>query len=200
MLAPIFSAAGQTIKFRDVLEQRDTGILLVPPPLALRISDEISTSLSEILKNLEQQKRLSLMYPYLYLRDRIKLCAITVSSGAIEISPPFLPSAITNPFAQDGSRRVYLSATMRTQAEFSRAFGRRPDFVIEPETKAGNGERCILFGQFVPEEDTGPKLVAAIKANQNSYSLRPRHRAGGTERLMNPWPRHSAGGATEGAQ
>ncbi len=75
-----------------------------------------------------------------------------------------LPTGVTYPFAQDNMQRVYLSATLQTQSEFARAFGRRPDAIIEPATDAGNGERCILFGQSVPDEETGPKLAAAIKS------------------------------------
>ena len=89
-----------------------------------------------------------------------------MSRGLIEIAPPFLPTPITHPFSQEDMRRVYLSATLQTQAEFSRAFGKSPDVIIAPETDAGNGERCILFGNQVPDDDTGLKLVAAIKRKQ----------------------------------
>lgn len=160
ILTPVFAAANQPMKYREVIEQRDPAILLVPPMLALQAYDPIAAE----IKKTDFKKNLDILYPYLYLQDKIKLCAITVSGWAIEISPPFLPSEATYPFSQENMRRVYLSATLQTNAEFARAFGRRPDVIIAPETDAGNGERCILFGQSVPEEDTGPKLAAAIKA------------------------------------
>ncbi len=160
ILTPVFAAANQTMKYKEVLEQRDSAIILVPPMLALQAAEAIS----EEIRKVELRKQLDLLYPYIYIRDQIRVCAITVSRGAIEISPPFLPTAVTYPFAQDNTQRVYLSATLQTQSEFARAFGRRPDTIIEPATDAGNGERCILFGQSVPDEAPGPKLAAAIKA------------------------------------
>ena len=160
ILTPVFAAANQTMKFKEVLEQRDPAIILVPPMLAMQAADAIS----EEIRKVELGKNLDLLFPYLYIRDQIRVCAITVSGSAIEISPPFLPTAVTYPFGQDDMQRVYLSATLQTQSEFARAFGRRPDVIIEPATDAGNGERCILFGQSVPDEETGPKLAAAIKA------------------------------------
>lgn len=160
ILTPVFADANQTMKYKEVLEQRDFSIVLVPPMLALQAADAIS----EEIRKVELGKQLDLLYPYLYIRDQIRVCAITVSGLAIEISPPFLPTAVTYPFAQDNTQRVYLSATLQTQSEFARAFGKRPDIIIEPATDAGNGERCILFGQSVPDEDTGPRLAAAIIA------------------------------------
>ena len=160
ILSPAFAAAGQSFKLKEILDQRDNSIVLVPPMSTLQSSDEIS----EEIRKIDLKNNLELLFPYLCLRDKIKLCAITISGWNIEISPPFLPSAITFPFSQQNMRRVYLSATLQTQAEFARAFGKKPDVTIAPETDAGNGERCILFGQSVPDEDTGPKLVGAIKA------------------------------------
>jgi hypothetical protein len=140
------------------MQQEENSILLVPPMLAIGVVDTIGAAIRENLKG-----HLDLLYPYLYLGDQLKNCAITVSGGQIEIAPPFLPSGSTFPFSQENMRRVYLSATLRTQSEFARAFGRKPGKIIAPETDAGNGERCILFGQSVPDIDTGPKLAAAIR-------------------------------------
>lgn len=161
LLAPTFAATGQSFKFKEVMEQKDSAIILVPPMHTLEISDEISEEIRKALKG-----NLDLIFPYTYIRDKIRICGITVSGWSVEISPPFLPGAVTFPFSQENMRRVYLSATLQTQAEFARAFGKKPQVTIEPETDAGNGERCILFGQSVPDEDTGPKLAAAIMAKQ----------------------------------
>ena len=161
LLSPTFAMTGQSFKFKEVMAQKDSAIVLVPPMHALEVSDEISEEIRKALNG-----NLDLVFPYMYIRDKIKICGITVSSWSIEISPPFLPSQVTFPFSQGNMRRVYLSATLQTRAEFARAFGKKPDVTVEPETDAGNGERCILFGQSVPDEDTGPKLASAIKAKQ----------------------------------
>jgi hypothetical protein len=162
LLRPVFSRAGQIFGFDEVLTQRSGNILLVPPMLTLEVADAIS----EAVRSMDLKKLPNLLFPYLYLKDHIKTCAITVPRGQIELAPPFLPTSITHPFSQEDMRRVYLSATMQTQAEFARAFGKIPDEVIAPETDAGNGERCILFGNQVSDEDTGLKLAALIRREQ----------------------------------
>jgi hypothetical protein len=162
LLRPIFGSVGQVFGYEEVLRERSPSILLVPPMLTLDIADAVSDS----VRSLDLSKEPSLLFPYLYLKDHIKLCAITVSRSQIEISPPFLPTAITYPFSQQDMRRVYLSATLQTQAEFARAFGKSPDVVIAPETDAGNGERCILFGNYVTDENTGLKLATSVTRKQ----------------------------------
>jgi len=167
LLTPVFAKAGQSFGYQEVLTQRSTSIMIVPPMLTLEVADAIS----EAVRGMDLKKLPDLLFPYLHLKDHIKICAITVSRGQIEIAPPFLPTPITYPFSQEDMRRVYLSATLQTQAEFARAFGKSPDVVIAPETDAGNGERCILFGNQVPDDDTGLKLAAAIKRQQKLVIL-----------------------------
>jgi hypothetical protein len=163
LLRPAFATVGQTFGYDELLRRPTGSILLVPPMLSLGVADPISEAVRSIVK---LSKHPDLLFPYLYLKDHIKICAITVSYSQIEIAPPFLPTEITHPFSQEGMRRVYLSATLQTRAEFARAFGRNADVVIAPETDAGNGERCIVFGDQVPDEDTGLQLAKAIKSKE----------------------------------
>lgn len=159
LLKPLFASVGQSFGYDEVLSERSATIMMVPPMLTLDVADHISDS----VRNLDLGKLPDLLFPYLYLKDHIKICAITVSRTNIEIAPPFLPSSVTHPFSQDDMRRVYLSATLQTKAEFARAFGKKPDLVVAPETDAGNGERCILFGNQVSDDDTDLNLAAHIK-------------------------------------
>ena len=163
LLRPIFGTAGQSFGFDEVVTQRSGSIMLVPPMLALQVAAPISEA---VRTTPDLSKRHELLFPYLYLKDHIRICAITVSRTQIEVAPPFLPTSITYPFSQPDMRRVYLSATLQTQSEFARAFGKTPDIVIAPETDAGNGERCILYGSQVPDDDTGLKLAATIRSKQ----------------------------------
>ena len=66
---------------------------------------------------------------------------------------------------------VYLSATLQSQTEFIRAFGRKPQEVIVPSNDAGNGERLIINGQaiqsgftadFVKQLSSSRKVVIAV--------------------------------------
>ena len=84
-------------------------------------------------------------YPFAWLEDRLDCCAAIFTRGVFELTPPFLPSLALDIFEQN-IRRIYLSATLQSQTEFIRAFGRQPAEIIAPTNDAGNGERLILDG------------------------------------------------------
>ena len=84
-----------------------------------------------------------LKYPFEHLKDHLKACAAVFTRGVFEISPPFLPSQAMDIFEKP-IKKVYLSATLQSQTEFIRVFGRKPEKVIEPSSDAGNGERLII--------------------------------------------------------
>jgi len=98
-----------------------------------------------------------LAYANAHLSDHLAACSLIISDGVIEIAPPFVPTLALRGFQQD-VRRIYLSATLQSQVEFVRAFGRKPEKVIQPETDAGNGERLILDGREL-EGGFGPDFV-----------------------------------------
>jgi hypothetical protein len=62
----------------------------------------------------------------------------------IEITPPFLPTLTLPAFGRD-VKRVYLSATINSRADFTRVFGHKPDKTIAPDVDAGDGERLFVF-------------------------------------------------------
>lgn len=87
-------------------------------------------------------------YPFAWIEDKLHCCAAIFTRGVFELAPPFLPSLALDIFEQN-IRRVYLSATLKSQIGFIRAFGRTPNKVITPQNDAGNGERLILDGRQV---------------------------------------------------
>jgi hypothetical protein len=88
----------------------------------------------------------NLTYAFEHIKDHIEACAAIFTRGVFELSPPFLPSLALDVFEKP-VRRVYLSATLQSQTEFIRAFGRKPSEVVVPSNDAGNGERLIIDGR-----------------------------------------------------
>ena len=84
--------------------------------------------------------------------------------GVFELTPPFLPSLAIDIFQQK-IRRVYLSATLESQTDFIRAFGRLPDVAITPSNDAGNGERLIVNGRKI-KGGFGAKFVVKLVKSQ----------------------------------
>ena len=99
-------------------------------------------------------------YPFAWLEDRLDCCAAIFTRGVFELTPPFLPSLALDIFEQN-IRRIYLSATLQSQTEFIRAFGRQPSEIITPSNDAGNGERLILDGRKV-KKGFGPKFAKKL--------------------------------------
>ena len=64
-------------------------------------------------------------YRFAWLEDNLNACAALFRRGVFELAPPFLPSRALDIFGQN-IRRVYLSATLESLADFIRAFGRKP--------------------------------------------------------------------------
>lgn len=120
---------------------------------------ERSSQLSQILsEHVPPYKNLS--YAYAHLQDHLAACSLVIADGTLEIAPPFVPALSLRGFQAD-VRRVYLSATLQSQVEFVRAFGRKPSFVITPKNDAGNGERLILDARPV-DGGFGPDFVRRL--------------------------------------
>ncbi|MFV0408373.1 MAG: DEAD/DEAH box helicase family protein [Paracoccus sp. (in: a-proteobacteria)] len=131
---------------------------------------ERAARLSQVLaEHIDRQSNLS--FAYAHLADHLAACTLVISDGIIEIAPPFVPALTLRGFQSD-VRRVYLSATLQSQVEFVRAFGRKPSIVIEPENDAGNGERLILDGRSV-DGGFGPNFVRTLTKTRKAVVAVP---------------------------
>lgn len=114
-------------------------------------------------------------FTFAWLEDHIHACAAIFSRGEFELSPPFLPSRALDYFERP-IRRIYLSATLESIADFIRAFGRKPDFTVTPENDAGNGERLII-GNIGIECGFGPKFVNRLIKKRKAVIAVPSYAA-----------------------
>ena len=160
LFKPHFQELGISGRFRDALDlSRHSTAFVAPHGLYER-----SERLLEILLRHGIKDHDDLTYPFAWLEDRINACAAVFTRGAFELTPPFLPSLALDIFQQK-VRRVYLSATLQSQTDFIRAFGRKPDVTITPSNDAGNGERLIVSGRKV-KGGFGPKFAEKLVETQ----------------------------------
>ena len=158
LLRSPFVEAGQRIEFQASLRDDDTApALLTPPCEFFNIADKVASVLDAAISDKDAQ----LYFPWLFLRDHLKYCACFIRNEVIEFTPPFLPSFIIRAFAND-VKRVYLSATITTRADFTRVFGRSPQQTIAPNVDAGDGERLFLFASKFDKGVLEPELARRI--------------------------------------
>jgi hypothetical protein len=158
-LRPIFTDYHQKMEFEAAIrEEEESGSVLLAPPCA---TFDMAGTLSALLNSHIKESDKSLFFPWPLVRDHLKFCAVFVGRGAIEITPPFLPTLTLPAFGRD-VKRVYLSATINSKADFTRVFGHKPDKVIAPDVDAGDGERLFLFASKFDKGVVDKKIVARM--------------------------------------
>jgi hypothetical protein len=145
---------------------------------SLRGYVDISDRITSLLDGEIKERDAPLYFPWLYLKDHLKCCACFIDSETIEFTPPFLPTLTLQAFAGD-VKRVYLSATITTKADFTRVFGRVPQQIIAPNVDAGDGERLFLFASefekdpfesgLIRQMASKTKVLLAVPSKQRSY-------------------------------
>jgi hypothetical protein len=142
LLKPHFVALHRTEYFDRIVAGDSVYTVAAAPPSAIVALDR-DRSLIAALRDAEVADR-TIGFSLGHLADRLDRCAIFISKSVIEICPPFLPTRRV-PFLTDPEiRRIYLSATLTSEVDFCRAFGKQPSHRIEPESDAGMGERLIV--------------------------------------------------------
>lgn len=158
IVRPEFDALGKSPHFSFILDEvGNNEVTMCPPSTSFRHREAII----EAIKHVKDWRNSDLFFPAMRLWENIGLCAIFISSSAIEITPPFIPTGVYD-FLGKGVRRIYLSATMEYETDFVRGFGRRAKAPIVPDNDAGNGERLILLDSRFDEKVDKTLLAAEI--------------------------------------
>lgn len=162
LFKPHFDELGIPGQFRDSLDStRQSTAFVAPHGLYQR-----RTRLLEIFSRHEIKDNIEFKFTYAWLEDHIPACAAIFSRGVFELAPPFLPSRALDYFERP-IKRIYLSATLESLADFIRAFGRKPNFIVMPDNDAGNGERLVIGSTNIVDgfgPDFTKKLVKGQKA------------------------------------
>jgi hypothetical protein len=142
LLKPHFLTLHREEYFDRIIAGDSVYSVAAAPPSAVIALDR-DRSLIAALREAEAADR-AIGFSLGHLADRLDRCAIFLSKNSIEICPPFLPSRRVAFLTDPDIRRIYLSATLTSEVDFCRAFGKRPSVRIEPESDAGIGERLIV--------------------------------------------------------
>lgn len=137
---PYYHKVGKAGTFAEIRSGQNAKVELIHP-------SEVASNKSTICSLLEKggvSENTDTLFSWTYLKDHIDICSIYISSGIIQITPPFIPVSRLSYFNSE-IRRVYLTATMLGEDAFIRTFSKLPDKVIAPDTPAGQCERLILF-------------------------------------------------------
>jgi Rad3-related DNA helicase len=111
-----------------------------------------------------------------HLEDHIGKCCIFISHHSVEIARAFLPAKRIGFLSDNKIRRIYLSATLTSEVDFCRAFGKKPSYKVEPESDAGIGERLIVLSDRESVLDKGAKgvtdaRIASVVAAQHKLLI-----------------------------
>ena len=168
LFRPYYHSVGRVGSFEEVLSGQQTKVELLPP-------FEVIKNIAEIHRLLNEAKvpnNKSTTFAWAHIKDHLDLCAFLVSSSSIQIIPPVIP--VSNlVYFQKGIRRVYLSATMLGADSFIRTFGQELDYVVQPDTPAGQCERLIIFPEQVYGVDDDREVAKEFLEDRKALILTP---------------------------
>lgn len=140
-----FTNSAQASRFQDISDGRPATLLFVPMFVVWHQADAIRKTLLDTGVDKDDKTR----FAWEHLRDHLNHCTVLLDRNGIEVTPAVLPLAQLPIFAS-GVRRVYLTATLPSQASFTRTFGTAKPTIIEPSGKSGDAQRLFVF---VPGDD-----------------------------------------------
>jgi len=138
---PHFVNALGATKLEDIGKGNPTVLLFVPMYLVWKHAQELRKIL---LDGGIAAGEANTRFAWDYLGDHLNHCCVLISGNAIEISPPVVPLH-TLPYFGSDVRRVYLTATLPSEASFARTFGLLKPTIIRPGGKSGDAQRLFIF-------------------------------------------------------
>jgi len=171
LFRPYYKAIGRMGSFEEILEGKNNRVELLPP-------FEVIKNIAEIYRLLNEAGvpgDVNTKFAWEHLKDHVDLCSFLVSSSSIQIIPPIIPvSSLT--YFQKEVRRIYLSATMLGSDAFIRTFGQELEYVVQPDTPAGQCERLILFPEQSEGLDDAQIATKEFLGDRKSLILAPNYR------------------------
>lgn len=157
IVRPEFEQIKKDDHLKFILDDVTGATTLCPPASSVRHS----AAIIEAFKAYKFRNHKDLLFSVIQIYEHVACCAIYISPREIEISPPFIPNEHFS-HVQECSRRIYLSATMDYPTDFIRAFGTEKFNRIEPDNDAGNGERLIILGSLLGDEEGKQELAKEL--------------------------------------
>jgi hypothetical protein len=139
-LRPYFTASHQSMSLRDAIDGDPRPLLFLPMFEARRLAPTIAKLLIDA--KVDEEKKT--LFAWEHIKDHLGRCVILLSGSRVEITPAALPlhrlRCLSGP-----ARRVYLTATLPSPAEFVKTFGVEQPVRIDPKGKSGEAQRLFIF-------------------------------------------------------
>ncbi|MCB9924870.1 MAG: DEAD/DEAH box helicase family protein [Planctomycetaceae bacterium] len=147
MYRPHFANSIGASKLQDIEDESPTALLFVPMFVVWKHAQELRTLLLDGGVDQDDETK----FVWNHISEHLSHCCVLISSDGIEISPPVVPLKSLPFFAED-VRRVYLTATLPSQASFARTFGLTEPTLVTPGGKSGDAQRLVLFTKGKTDE------------------------------------------------
>jgi len=167
-----FTNSSQAEHFEDVAEGYFTSVLFVPTFVVWEHANEFR----KILLDLGVDDDEKTLFAWEHLKEHLNHCCIVANGSGLEITPVIVPLAQLNYF-QEGVRRIYLTATLPSQASFARTFGVFSPTVIQPSGKSGDAQRLFVFVPGKDDEEQRDEAQSLIE-DHKCCVISPSYRKG----------------------
>lgn len=156
-----FANSSRAGHFADVVEGRFTSVLFIPEFIVWEHANEFR----KILLDLDVDKEPETLFVWEHLKEHLNHCCVVADSQSLQITPVILPLSQLNYF-QESVRRVYLTATLPSQASFVRTFGITAPTIIQPSGKSGEAQRLFVFVSGKDDEEQREEAKSLVKVRK----------------------------------
>ena len=167
-----FANSGRETYFNDVAEKRSSSALFIPTFIVWKHANQFRRTLldTDVADDDNNQ------FAWEHIKDHLNHCCFVANGRSLQITPVIPPLAELNYF-REGTRRVYLTATLPSQASFARAFGISEPTILRPSGKAGDAQRLFVFVHGADDETQRERAKELVK-EQKSCVISPSARKG----------------------
>ena len=166
-----FTNSGRESHFDDVTSKRSTSVLFIPMFVVWDYADQFRRILLD--SGIEDDET---QFAWEHLKDHLKHCCFVADGSGLQITPAVPPLSQLNYF-QGNVRRIYLTATLPSQASFTRTFGISEPKIIRPSGKSGDAQRLFVFVRGEDDETQREEAKGLVK-EQKSCVISPSKRRG----------------------
>ena len=169
-----FTNSGKSSHFADVVSRRHSSVIFIPMFVVWNHVDEFR----KILLDSGIDDDPETLFAWEHLKDHLKYCCFVADGNGLQITPVVLPLSHLSYF-QENVRRVYLTATLPSQASFARTFGISEPTIVRPSGKSGEAQRLFVFVNG-EDDETQREETKGLVEGQKSCVIAPSAKRGQT--------------------
>ena len=166
-----FANSGRESRFDDIASKRSTSVLFIPMFIVWDYANQFRKILLDFGVERDDNQ-----FAWEHLKDHLNYCCFVADGNGLQITPAVPPLSQLNYF-QENVRRIYLTATLPSQASFARTFGVSESTIIQPSGKSGDAQRLFVFVHGEDDETQRTEAKSLVK-EQKSCVVSPSARKG----------------------